>query len=321
VDLITEGFEGQGRLLRLLAAALKDLRGKVLGLIGNPSGLSLYLSCPNPYRIWSNIELIVDEDSRERTRAQSPGVLLGDGSDAVQALVFRAAELAKWPGRIQVRAVATSGHTGMIEVTDLCLEDMASGRVEQAIVGAVDSLLDEDTLAWLSKTGRLKNPALPAGLMPGEAAALLLLSSRRNRRDTLGSIEVAALESEDRSFERGQPPRGCGLSGVILKIAQLTGWPGQDVPWFLSDQNGETFRAGDWGCALQRLTRTNHAFLNARVWFPVVSFGDTAGASAGVAAGCALAAWKRGYAVSDRCCIVSCSDGTARAGLLMGNLQ
>jgi 3-oxoacyl-[acyl-carrier-protein] synthase-1 len=317
VDLLTRGFEGHGRLLRLLKGALSDLIPRVPVALRDSGSTPAYLCLPNPHRTLSNIELIVDEEIRDETRARSVDRPPTEVSDAAEALLFHAAALAKWPGTVRLAGVSHAGYTGMIEMIDRCLSDMQAGRTVHAIVGTVDSLLDDETLAWLSSTRRLKNPAIATGMIPGEAGVVLLLSERQANADGMGIVESLAFDEEDQPFETRQSALGKGLSGVIRQVASTTGWPGQDPPWVLSDQNGETYRASDWGWALHRLTAADPVFAATRVWFPAVSFGDTGGAGAGLGVACALSAWRRGYAPSSRCCVVASSDCARRAAMLL----
>ena len=56
------------------------------------------------------------------------------------------------------------------------VDDLRRSYVELALVGGIDSLVDDRALNWLRLTGRLKCGANPAGLEPGEGAAFWPLS-------------------------------------------------------------------------------------------------------------------------------------------------
>ncbi len=317
VDLLTRGFEGRGRLLQLLAGALRDLRRAITPRRGDVGSLPFYLSLPAPHRTLTNIEITLDEELREEMRAKRAEIPAVQGLEAIEALLSQAADLAQWPYPVQLAAVSQSGHTATIDILDQCLKDMASGRISHAIVGAVDSLLDDQTLAWLGNTMRLKHAALATGLVPGEAAVFFVLSAGQSEPKCLAAIERLAFDQEDYSLESGKSPRGKGLSNVLRKIAGAADWPGTDSPWMLSDHNGEAYRANDWGWALQRLIASNPRFGEIQSWFPAITFGDTGGASTAVGVACAAAAWKRAYAPSPRCCISASSDGGRCAALLV----
>ena len=321
IDLLTKGFERRARLLRLLAGALKDLRRSISEIGRDHDSIPVYLCLPDPNRTLSNAELMLDPEARKESQEQLAAMPLTMTLDEAALLVAEAAALAEWPGRIRLAAVSHSGHTGTLDMFERCLADMASAHCDYAIAGAVDSMLDDETVAWLVGTGRLKTPALASGLIPGEAGVLFFMSRSYEESGRMGVIESLAFDREDHAFESGKAALGRGLSRVVRQIAHGTKWPGQDPPWILTDQNGEAYRASDWGWALHRLTAANAIFSATQLWFPAVSFGDTGSAGAALGVACALAAWRRGYAPSNRCCILASSDGAKRGGLLMSAPQ
>jgi 3-oxoacyl-[acyl-carrier-protein] synthase I len=313
-DLVTKGFEGRGRIVRLLAAALKDLGKACIGVKDWPL-IPMYLALPDPHRTLSNVELFLDEETGEEARARRAEVDTPK-SDPAESIISHAMSLANWPSYDRVKATSNSGQTGMLDILEQSLADLAAGQSKYAMVGAVDSLLDDETLAWLNNTGRLKSPAVASGIIPGEAGVVFLLGCGKHSGSELGAIESLAFGIEERPFESGQAPLGKGISAVVLQIANETGWPSVEVPWVMSDHNGEQYRANDWGTALNRLTAANPAFSRTDTLFPAITFGDTGCAAPGLALAIALSAWQRKYSVSSRCCVVSCSDSNRRAGLL-----
>jgi len=318
VDLLTRGFERHGRLLRLLTGALRDLLRTTSETARDYDSAPVYLSLPDPHRTLS--DAVLDEKTGAEAPVRRSETSPSQGFDAA-ALLSQAATLAGWPCRIRLAAAAHSGHTGTIDILERCLRDLSAGQTSYAIVGAVDSLLDDETLAWLSNTRRLKNPSFATGMVPGESGVVLLLCQGQQMKGHLGTIDRLAFDHEDQSFDSGKAPLGKGLSSVVRQVADGTDWPGQSSPWVLSDHNGEVYRANDWGWALQRLTAANAIFSTSQMWFPASSFGDTGSAGAAVGIACAVAAWKRGYAPSTRCCIAASADSGRRAGLRMSNPQ
>ena len=59
--------------------------------------------------------------------------------------------------------------------------ELASGRIRHAIVGGVDTYLDEATLDWLVDIQRLKTDTTVIGLIPGEGAAFVVPRAGRVR--------------------------------------------------------------------------------------------------------------------------------------------
>ena len=93
------------------------------------------------------------------------------------------------------------------------------------------------------------------------------------------------------------------------KAQQLLAAP-PAATWFVVDQNGEVFRANDWGCSLVRMQGTNGIdSAPTDVWYPAASFGDVGAASGAVATCMAMSAFERGYSPSPHAVVMTNSDG------------
>jgi 3-oxoacyl-[acyl-carrier-protein] synthase-1 len=315
--MITRGFEDNARLLRLLAAALADLRGS---LLGHPAIASaFYLSAPAPLRSFTGIELIQHEELRQSRRQKAAEPQLESMPQAAgQALLTKAAELVGWPCHPNLQFVSGSGHTGVAEAVAQALSDLCSGVVSSAVVGGVDSLLDEQTLGWLQATGRLKTGAAPAGVQPGEACALLYLEPQPvGLHRTLALISGVWISWETGTFLSGHPAVGAGLSQALTQAALYAGSRTTDRTWVITDQNGEDYRASEWGATVCRIAARCPAFLDTTLWYPAVSFGDTAAASGAVSICLAARSLDRGYAPAPAAFVSSSSDGPLRAAMLI----
>ena len=164
---------------------------------------------------------------------------------------------------------------------------MQRGRYECALVLTVDSLIEAPLIQHLLDDGRLKCADNPVGLQPGEAGVAVLLQtgpSRSEIRRPQAHIMGHCLADEaDHDFSQ-RPASGQGLAEAVLNLhASLD--DGIRTHWILSDFNGETRRAEDFGHALVRLVRPLPAFQQYQVTYPAISFGDTQVASPGQALG------------------------------------
>jgi hypothetical protein len=309
VPIVAAGFEGRARLLRLLTAGMADL--------GSPGGeAAFYLSMPEPHRCFTGIRLVQDDAAREaligRVGTDEPPREIS--RDEVQLLLSTAAGHAGWPGRATLRFVSCAGHAGVAEAMERAIADLRSGAVEEAVVGGVDSLLDEDTLQWLQNTGRLKTKGVPAGLQPGEACALVRLRAGRKAGTDdapLAAVEAVRTAMEPDPFLTGAPSRGTGLVEALSTVAE----PDADRAWVICDQNGESYRAAEWGYALCRMAGRFRGLAGSVVWYPAASFGDTGAASGAIAVCLAARAIERGYAPLTPAIVTMCSDGPARGAL------
>jgi hypothetical protein len=188
---------------------------------------------------------------------------------------------------------------------------------EPAIIAVVDSLLEESQLLALDDSGRLKTSANPVGLMPGEAAVTFLVGAIGKQRAMIGPTRFAKAET---ATEAVNPGSGVRLAQLIQNLAAEAEWPGGSLPWIISDHNGESVRSQVWGSAFHRLCAGEPRFHLTTSWYPAQSFGDTGQANSAIAAVLAFAAWHRGYAPTDECCIVSSSQDCERSALIMRRL-
>jgi 3-oxoacyl-[acyl-carrier-protein] synthase-1 len=92
--------------------------------------------------------------------------------------------------------------------------------------------------------------------------------------------------------------------------------------WFVVDQNGEVFRANDWGFGLVRLQGASGIdTAQTEVWYPAGSFGDVGAASGAVATCIALRAFERRYAPSPHALVIASGDGVDRAGCVISSVE
>jgi 3-oxoacyl-[acyl-carrier-protein] synthase-1 len=322
VDLLTQGFEGEARLQRLAQGALADLLAAGLDPTLWQRRVGLYLARPDPRRTETGTELLAEDDpppsADEGDDLPDPEEFARRSPEALGIqLAQQALRLAAWPGLALQRHMSMSGHCAGIEVLAAAATDLAQGAVEVAVVLAVDSLLDEDTLRWLNRTGRLKCDAAPTGLRPGEAAVALALLPSRDApllRPPHTQLTRMAFDLDERPLIDGGVSIGDSLARAL--DAALAG-PVRQPPWLLSDHNGEVYRANEWGCALTRLRAGHPGFDALDAWYPALSFGDTGAASALLAVGMVLQAHARGYAPAPAALIAASSEGAHRAALLL----
>lgn len=123
--------------------------------------------------------------------------------------------------------------------------EISEGKLPSLVVGAIDSFMDAELLDLLAMDGRIYGRQNPHGLVPGEAASLLLIA-----RGGVASAPIGALTSVFTGFEpeKLSAPEGIIGRGLAKPLRQAfeTIVPGR----FLSDLNGERWRSEDLGFAL-----------------------------------------------------------------------
>jgi 3-oxoacyl-[acyl-carrier-protein] synthase I len=318
-SLLTLGFEGRTRLLRLLQGSLLDIRGSIPDSLC--SDTAFYLSLPDPRRCFEGLELIQDESTRQARLAEANLEPKSVPNDYGPALLRNACDLAGWHSVPSLKFVSVRGHAGVAESLGRALTDLRQGAIGSAVVGGVDSLLDEDTLEWLHNTGRLKTRSVPAGLQPGEAGALVhiekLVQARKRGCRIIALLNDVHLADEPSPLLGGKPSSGTGCVTTINALATAGTTRNAQNVWLCSDGNGEPYRAFELGIVLSRMTATFPAFSNSLIWYPAGSVGDIGSATGAVMICLAARAMERRYAPAPEVFLTASSDGPARGAVTM----
>ena len=115
------------------------------------------------------------------------------------------------------------------------------------------------------------------------------------------------------SFLSGKQSRGEALASSILATAPFCRWAEQKQVWFISDHDGEEYRAMEWGNAFTHLVRESQIFVNPAVWYPAASYGHTGVAGPAIAVCTAASAFARRYAPHGAAMITCSADSGERA--------
>jgi 3-oxoacyl-[acyl-carrier-protein] synthase I len=308
-DLLTLGFEGEARLQRLASGALQDLLVERLDNALLQQRVGLYVAMPDPERAQSCPVLRGAASSPPPAAAGEPST-----AERARAFVQGVAAGVPWAQAPSTLFWSHLGHAAGAVVLGAAVQDLQARKIDTAIVLAVDSLIDEDTLGWLSACGRLKCDDMPAGLMPGEAAVALALRRPGETAGPLASFRGMAFAEEPLAQSEARLSTGEVLTEAVARVWSDSAQP---AAWLLADHNGEHHRAHEWGSTLARLRATGDAFADPALWLPALSFGDTGAASMPLAVAMASHAWQRGSAPGTAAVVAACSDGGARAALLL----
>ena len=319
---ITTGFEANARLLRILQAALADLKNQH---VVPWHATRWYLSLADPSREWRGEALIADEEIRNII--SESGKMIGDDDADLQGageLLEKALMICSIEAPASLKMVSRSGHCGVVECHAAAVQDLQTGQTECAIVGGCDSLLGEQTLEWLEFTGRLKSPSIPAGLAPGEAGVFLMLetanAAQQRSMPPLASVRQVHLGHEEKTLLSSEPPLGVGVAELLKLACKERAENAVGPLWLVTDQNGEYYRAMEWGQAVVRAVSDVQRLQDAVISYPAISFGDTGAASGGVAIATVLRAFNRGYSASDHATILSVSDAEPRGAVQLSKV-
>jgi 3-oxoacyl-[acyl-carrier-protein] synthase-1 len=158
------------------------------------------------------------------------------------------------------------------------------------VVGALDSFMDAELLDLLAVNGRLFSRGNPHGLIPAEAAVLVMLASpgvHRQAPPTIGTVRsvFTGFEQEDLLTPNGVIGRGLAKP---LRQAFETFSPAR----FLVDLNGERWRSEDLGFALSGARVSDELLADFET--PIAFTGDCGAANSLIMATVAMGAGQAG---------------------------
>jgi 3-oxoacyl-[acyl-carrier-protein] synthase-1 len=279
-----EADAAESRWLTLLGHALKDAA----------SGMGLGVLAELP------IVLALPAD----TSAQPP-----ETASTVQALERR---LGVAINTRNVRMVV-EGAVGSYRAIELARQLLRNGRETVCLVAAADSWVDAPTLLRLSDSGQLLTPENSDGVIPGEAAACLILS--KERKDALAAIRGIGFGHEPALPSNELPLRGEGITAAARSALGEAGLAMHDMDFRLSDAAGDSYAFKEQALVVSRLLRQN------KDRFPLWQCADTLGATGAAAGLCglasAIAGFQRGYAPGPRALGLTGNEVGHRAALVL----
>jgi len=270
-----------------IAEALFDAR--LYDLERSPLRVGFFIATPSPER--PGVE---DEDLES---------FLGDVRDGGLIAVTPA-----------YREVIAQDHVGGTAVIAKAAQALKEQTIDIAVVGGIDSLLEDELLEQLLAEGRLKTPGQPSGLIPGEGAAFAVLERAGDlaRRGGKARARLAAVTLGTESTPIG-PEHGIhadGLTAVIRQTLADSGDP-REIRLVINDLNGERWRFLEWATVEVRCLA---ALPNGwRLEHPADVLGDIGAAFSPSALCIAVRAMARGYAGGKGVLVTAASFGGGRS--------
>jgi len=210
------------------------------------------------------------------------------------------------------RAIA-SGHTSGFDGLRFARELLRSPQIPYCLVCATDSYLHADSLRWLEQAQRLKTPSHSDGIIPGEAAAALLISAARGER----TAEILGLGfgEEKSSILSEKPLLGLGLTDAVRDALSDAGLQLHHMNCRFSDVTGEQYGFKEQSLMVSRLLRQRPREL------PIIHAADRIG-DTGAAAGLihlimARQGFLKGYGPGTRAIACGSAVGGARAAAVI----
>jgi 3-oxoacyl-[acyl-carrier-protein] synthase-1 len=194
---------------------------------------------------------------------------------------------------------------------------LQSGKVSRCIVAGVDSLINEDCVAWLYRNGRLRLEANLDGLFPGEGAGAIEITRVNEAAITKGDVLVTGLgqATESATILSGEPNLADGLTSAVKAAVTEGAMSIGEVDFRISDVTGEEYYFRETANSLVRLLRVHKESFP--LWHYADSIGDIGAASGAVSLCVAATALRKGYAPGKTVICHSSSDSGQRAAALV----
>ena len=291
---LTDGYVGLGRWTRMAVSAIRDLTNNSGLSTVDLSRASFYVGLPNLDRCGLSPEI---------------GTQLG-------------IRIGQWVGARGLGAsiqVYKEGNAAAVLGLQAAIRDLHAGDIAFAVVGGVDSLLQNESLEVLLESGRLKTDDNVDSLIPGEAAAFILLETLQQAEargaQVLATLEAPSTARESRTIWGDETPDGTGLSEAIGTTLDRLDDRGTQTGLVICDLNGETYRAKEFAISIPRVLGEMEAPW--ALWHPADCIGDSGAASTILAACVGARALSHGYADTDAVLVWASSDDGLRGSFYL----
>ncbi|MVA23621.1 hypothetical protein V6582_15695 [Agrobacterium vitis] len=155
--------------------------------------------------------------------------------------------VATWPTLFTDVALLADGDTLAVYELVKGLQEITEGQIPALAIAALDSYMDAELLDILAISDRIYKRGTPHGLVPGEAAVIVMLGSSATFPDAspIGTVRSAFNGFEAENLSEPQGIIGRGLARPLRQAFEAF-----QPDRFLVDLNGERWRSEDLGFAL-----------------------------------------------------------------------
>ncbi|MEW6290754.1 MAG: beta-ketoacyl synthase N-terminal-like domain-containing protein [Thermodesulfobacteriota bacterium] len=215
-------------------------------------------------------------------------------------------------------AFIVKGHSAGLMALEAGSRKILNHACEFCLVGGVDSYLDPDTLDWIEDNEQLHVPSNAWGFIPGEAAAFCLLCSQNTaekyRLPVRAQLLAISTAIEENRIKTETVCLGKGLTMSVKNCLQEL--PADfRIDYTICDQNGEAYRADEFGFMLARLSER---FVDPSDYLaPADCWGDVGAASGPLFINSVIAAAEKGYAKGPHTLLWTSSEGGERSAAII----
>lgn len=215
-------------------------------------------------------------------------------------------------------AFLAKGHSAGLIAMEAGRRKILNGTAEFCLAGGVDSYINPDTLDWIEENEQLHISSNAWGFIPGEAASFCLLCSRDTAEKYKLPIraQVVALSTavEENRIKTETVCIGQGLTQAVKEcLKELSGE--YLINYTICDQNGEAYRADEFGFMLARLSEF---FVDSADYMaPADCWGDVGAASGPLFMNLIVFAAEKGYAKGPHTLLWTSSEGGERSAAII----
>jgi len=214
--------------------------------------------------------------------------------------------------------IAFNGHAAGLMAIESARKHLANEECEFYLAGGIDSYIDSETLDWVEKNEQLHVPSNAWGFIPGEAACFCLICSvdtaNKYKLPVKAQLVAISTANEKNKIKTETVCIGEGLTlavkGVVSKLPENA-----KVDFTICDQNGEAYRADEFGFMSCRLSKY---FTDASDYMaPADCWGDVGAASGPLFVNLIISASEKNYAKGPHTLLWTSSEGGERTAVLI----
>jgi 3-oxoacyl-[acyl-carrier-protein] synthase-1 len=187
--------------------------------------------------------------------------------------------------------------------------------IENVVIAGVDSLLVGPTLSAYEERERLLTSQNSNGFIPGEAAAVVIVSKPQSQAEPELLCLGLGFAREQATVEAEQPLRAEGLSAAIKGALAEADCTLGATDFRITDLSGEQYYFKEAALALSRTLRQRKEFYD--IWHPADCIGEVGAAIGPAMLAVLLAAQRKTYALGSNVLCHSSSDDGKRAALIL----
>lgn len=224
------------------------------------------------------------------------------------------------PKNCRIREIKSAyrGHAAGLMALRSASKLLMAGSNQFCLIGGVDTYIDPDALDWIEGNDQLHTPSNAWGFMPGEASAFLLMCSLQtaHRYDLPPKAQLLSTgyAEEKNRIKTETVCLGEGLTAAVRGVCQALP-ENLKIDQTYCDQNGEAYRADEYGFML---TRLSDYFIDPSSYHALADcWGDVGAASGLLFANQFCAAAEKGYSSGPVSLLWASSEHGDRAAALL----